>query len=105
VVPAPLDSSVLFHCKSGHEFELADLLRFQSMPVRRGLEDLLDQWSHQQAALLRTVQDARKHGHLEVADIFNRHAKSLECRIVKVRNAFAMSDSTKLIRVPDALRS
>jgi hypothetical protein len=55
--------------------------------------------------LIDTAEDARKNGYLDVAEIFNRHAKSLESRINKVRDVFCQPDSSKLIRLPDALRS
>jgi hypothetical protein len=105
MVPASTDFAVLFHCKSGHLLEAVELLQCGSMIVRRGLEDLVDQWSGQQAALLRTVDQARQSGHLDVADIFNRHARSLESRISRVRDAFAVSESSRMIKLPDALRS
>jgi hypothetical protein len=84
---------------------LADLLHTQSMVVRRGLEDLVAEWSLQRQGLVRTVELARMNGHVDVADIFNRHAKSLEHRILKVRDAFSLSDSSKRIRLPDAIRT
>jgi len=104
LVPASVHSPVTFRCKSGHDVALADLLKTQSLVLRRGLEDLLAEWSLQRESLLRTVEQARRNGHLDVAEIFKRHAESLEHRIVHVRNAFATSDSGRLIVVPDASR-
>ena len=103
--PAPVDSSIAFHCKTGHELSLGELLRAQSAAIKGGLEVLLAEWDRQHQALLTTVEDARKNGYLDVAEIFNRHAKSLESRIRKVREAFSQPDSTKLIKLPDIIRS
>jgi len=100
-----VESTILFHCKSGHEFALGDLLRAQSEAIRGGLEVLLAEWNHQHQALIDTVKDARKNGYLNVAEIFDRHAKSLESRISKVRNVFSQPDSSKLMKLPDALRT
>jgi len=105
LIPAPVDVSVAFYCRGGHEFALGDLLRAQSAAVKNGLELLLAAWHRQHEALLHTVEDARKNGHLDVAEIFHRHAKSLDSRIRKVRDAFAQPDSTKLMRLPDAIGS
>ena len=103
--PATVDSSIAFHCKTGHELFLGELLRGQSAAVKGGLEVLLAEWDRQHQALLTTVEDARKNGYLDVAAIFNRHAKSLESRIHKVRDAFSQPDSTNLVRLPDFIRS
>ena len=105
LVPASMDSTIVFHCKSGHEFALGDLLRAQSDAIRGGLEVLLAEWNHEHQALVNTVEDARKNGYHDVAEIFNRHAKSLESRITKVREVFSQPDSSKLIKLPDAIRS
>ena len=105
LIPAPADSSLTFHCKSGHEFALGELLRAQSAALKCGLEILLAEWNRQHQALIGTVEDARKNGYLDVAEIFNRHAKSLESRIDKVRTAYSQSESSKLINLSDALRS
>lgn len=103
--PAAVDSSIVFHCKDGHEIALGDLLRAQSAVVKGGLELLLAEWSRQHRALINTVEEARKNGHLDVAEIFNRHARSLESRIRKVHDAFSQPDSSKLIKLPDAIRT
>lgn len=105
LIPAPMDSSIVFHCKSGHELLLSELLRAPSAVLKQGLEALLAHWNREHQALLSTLEDARQNGYLDVAEIFNRHAKSLERRIRKVRDAFSQSDSSKLIKVPDAIRS
>jgi len=105
LIPAPADSSITFHCKSGHEFGLGELLRAQSTALKCGLEILLAEWSRQHQALLSTVEDARKNGYVDVAEIFNRHAKSLEPRIDKVRTAYSQSESSKMIHLSDALGS
>jgi len=105
LIPAPVDTSVAFYCKSGHEFPLGDLLRAQSAAVQNGLELLLAAWHRQHEALLQTAEEARRSGHLGVAEIFHRHAESLEFRIRKVRDAFTQHDSTKRFDLPDPLRS
>lgn len=98
LIPAHVDSSIVFHCKSGHELLLAELLRTPSAALKGGLEVLLANWDREHQALLSTVEGARKNGFLDVAEIFNRHAKSLESRIRKVRDAFSQPDSSKVIR-------
>ena len=105
LVPAPVESTVVFHCKTGHEFALGDLLRAQSEVIKGGLELLLSEWNHQHQALVDTVKDARKNGYLDVAEIFDRHAKSLESRISKIRNVYSQPDSSRLMKLPDALRT
>lgn len=105
LVPAPVDTSLTFHCKSGHEFSIGRLLQAQSSCVKEGLELLLAEWARQHQALIDTVEHARKNGYLEVAEIFHRHAISLESRIRKVRDVFFQPDSTKRLKLPDILRS
>ena len=105
LVPAPVDSSFTFHCKSGHEFSLGRLLQAQSSAVKEGLELLLAEWARQHQALTDTVEHARKYGYPEVVEIFNRHAISLESRIRKVRDVLFQHDSTKLLKLPDIMRS
>jgi len=102
LIPAPAESSITFNCKSGHELSLGDLLRAQSPVLNCGLEILLAEWSRQHQALIRTIVDARKNGYLNVAEIFSRHAKSLESRIDKVLSAYSQSESSKLIKVRTA---
>jgi hypothetical protein len=72
-------------------------------PSRTASISCLRRGNRQHEALLQTVEDARKNGHVDVAEIFHRHAKSLESRIHKVRDAFTLHDSTKLIALPDAI--
>src|SRR5258706_10655411 len=103
LIPAPVDLFVVFHCKSGHELLLAELLRAQSAPLKRGLEVLLANWDREHQALFSTIEDARKNGYLDVAEIFSRHAKSLESRIRKVQDAFSQANSSKVIRLPGAI--
>jgi len=105
LIPAPVDTSVVFHCKSGHELPLAELLHAPSAALKRGLEVLLGNWDREHQALISTLEDARKNGYLDVAEIFNRHAKSLESRILRVRDAFSQTDSSKVIRFPNATRT
>jgi hypothetical protein len=105
LIPAPVDSSVVFHCKNGHELPLEELLRAQSAVLQRGLEILLANWTRQHQALIRTLEDARQNGYLDVAEIFYRHAKSLESRIRKVRDVCSQPDSSQGIRLPDAIRT
>jgi hypothetical protein len=105
LVPAPMDASVIFHCKGGHELTLGEMLRAQSAVLKEGLERLLAEWGRQHQVLIETVEDARRNGYLDVAEIFNRHAKSLESRISKVRDACSSSDSSKRVNWADALGS
>jgi molecular chaperone GrpE (heat shock protein) len=84
---------------------MGEVLKAQSASVRGGLEILLADWDNQHQALLATVEDARKHGFLEFAEIFLRLAKTLESRITQVRHAFSQSDSSALLKIPEALRA
>ena len=105
VFPISTATSVTFHCKDGHELPLLDLLSTPSPALKESLEHFRAEWRRQYQALTRTMEDARKNGYLKVAEIFQRHAKILESRIEIVQNAFARSDSSKLIKVPDSLKS
>lgn len=98
-------SAITFHCKNGHEHLLGELLRAQSAAVAGGLEVLLAEWNRQHKELIRTAEDAQKNGYPDVAAIFNRHAKSLESRIRRVAEAFMHSESSRLLKLPDAIRS
>lgn len=100
--PATVESGVAFYCKNGHQCTITDLLQAQSDATKGGLEQLLAQWQEQYENLIRTAEDARKNGCLDVAEIFHRHAKSLESRMRKVSEAFSRPDSTKLLRLPGA---
>ena len=104
LVPISTATSVTFHCKSGHELPLLDLLSAQSLPLKDALELFLAEWRRQHQSLVKTMEDARKNGHLKVSEIFQRHAKILESRIEIVRTTFA-TDSSKLIKVPDSIKS
>jgi len=104
LIPAPIESSIAFHCKSGHELSLGEILRAQSAVLKCGLEILLAEWSRQHHALISTVEDARRNGYPDVAEIFDRHAKSLQFRIEKVRAASAQSDSSKRTNPSHAVR-
>ena len=104
LLPVPTEATVTFHCKTGHELPLLDLLCVQSAVLKGGLATLLTEWRRQHQSLIETVEDARKNGYLDVAGIFQRHAKSLEGRIEVLQSAFAKSDSSRLIKVPDSIR-
>jgi hypothetical protein len=52
-------------------------------------EQYLSQKYPQQQVLIRTVEEARHDGPVDVAEIFHRHALRLDSRILKVRGAFA----------------
>jgi len=103
--PANSDLTLAFYCQNGHEMAVEDVLRAQSASVRTSLEIVLAEWELQQQALLATAEDARKHGLLEVAEIFLRRAKNLDSRIEKVRNASSHSESSAVLTVPEGLRS
>jgi len=106
VFPISTETTVTFHCKSGHELPLVDLLTSPSPALKDSLKQFLAEWRRQHQALTDTLEDARKHGHLKVAEIFQRHAKIMESRIEMVENAFAKSDSSReLLKVPDSLKS
>lgn len=96
LLPVSLETTVSFHCKGGHQLAIEDLLASQSVALRMGLETLLLQWHRQHRAMMGTMEDARNNGHLHVAEIFQRHIRSLEWRIDVLSSAFARSESARL---------
>lgn len=92
LLPVPLDSAVIFHCRNGHEVPLDSLVRAQSLVLRMGLETLMLQWMRQLSALNNTIEDARLNGYLDVAEIVQRHARNLAGRIKQLQNAFTQSE-------------
>jgi len=100
LIPAPVDSSVIFHCNSGHELSLPELLRAQSAALQAGLERLLANWDREHRVLLSMIEDARKNGFLDVAEIFNRRAKTLESRIHRVREVYLTRDASTTVMLP-----
>jgi hypothetical protein len=102
LLPVPSEAAVTFRCNGGHELQILDLLSAQSAAIKGGLESLLSEWRHQHQFLIQTVENARKNGHLDVAEIFQRHAMSLGGRIDVLQSAFAKSDSSRLIKLPDS---
>jgi hypothetical protein len=92
LLPVPHDSAVFFHCRNGHEVPLELLVRAQSLVLRMGLETLMLQWMRQLSALTNTIEDARLNGHLDVAEIIQRHAGNLRGRIQHLQNAFTQSE-------------
>ena len=97
LLPVPVESAVIFHCRNGHELPLVELVRAQSLVLRMGLETLLLQWIRQHEALNNTVDDARKNGYLDVAEIVQRHARSLKGRIDQLQNAFIQSEAERAV--------
>jgi hypothetical protein len=88
LLPVTSEASFTFHCKTGHELTLQDLLAAQSMVLRMGLETLLLEWHRQHRTLLEIAEDARKNGFLDVVEIFQRRAAQFERRMEVLRNAF-----------------
>jgi hypothetical protein len=105
LIPASVDFSITFHCKSGHELALGELLRAHSAALKGGLELLLAAWNREYLALVQMAEDAGRNGFVDVAEIFDRHAKSLESRIDKVRSACMHSDTSKSIPLQHVLRT
>src|SRR5436190_1257166 len=106
VIPVSTETGVTFHCKNGHELPLQDLLSSPSSALINGLKQFLAEWRRQHQALTKTMEEATKNGHWNVAEIFQRHAKVMEIRIEMVENAVAKSDSSSvLLKLPDSLKS
>lgn len=99
LTPQPIDVSVTFLCKRGHQVALTDLLTAQSLVLKNGLEALLSDWHRQYEKVLDLVDDARRNGHPTVAETLDRHAQSLLSRIEVLRNAVPNTDSGKLMSV------
>ena len=92
LLPVPVESAVIFHCRNGHEVPLVELVRAPSLVLRMGLETLMLQWMRQLQGLINTVEDAQLNGYLDVAEIVQRHAQSLKGRIQQLQNAFTQSE-------------
>lgn len=88
LLPVAVETTFTFHCRSGHELTLHDLLTAQSLALRMGLETLLLQWHRQHRAMVETLEEARRNGHLEVVEIFQRNVRQLERRMEALSNAF-----------------
>jgi hypothetical protein len=97
LLPVPADASFTFHCRSGHELTLPDLLAAQSLAIRIGLETLLLDWHREHRALIGTMEEARRNGHLDVTDIFHRRARSLELRIEALRSGFSRNPPARAV--------
>jgi len=104
LTPCAAGSSVRFHCKSGHALELEEALGASSAALRAGLEALLNEWKSQHRALVGIVEDATRHGHVDIARIFARRAQSVEDRMDILRNAFQKTESSKLLRIPESIQ-
>ena|SRR5436190_18328131 len=103
LLPVPAERSITFHCKSGHELQLPDLLSAQSSTLRGGLETLLTEWRLHRQTLFEIVEVATRNGHLKVAEIFQRHANTLERRIHLLQSSYPSPDlKTSSMTVPDS---
>jgi hypothetical protein len=105
LLPVPTETTVTFHCKTGHELALLELVSAESLALKGGLETLLTEWRRHHQALIEIVENARKNGHLNVAEIVQRHATKLGGRIDKVQSAFGTTDTSKLMNLPDSMKS
>jgi len=66
VFPISTETSVTFHCKTGHELPLLDLLSSPSPALKDSLIQFLSDWRRQHQALTKTIEDARKNGYLKM---------------------------------------
>lgn len=101
LLPVTSETSFTFHCKTGHELSLEDLLTAQSLALRMGLETLLLEWNRQHSALIDTMEEARVNGHLDVAEIFQRNARNLEWRIDHLCRGFLRTESRRELSAPE----
>jgi hypothetical protein len=99
LIPLPTDASLTFLCKRGHQIALSELLSAQSLVLKNGLEVLLDDWRRQHAKILDLVDDARRNGYSNVAEILDRHAQSLLTRIEALRNAVPGAPASQALSV------
>ena len=104
LVPISTETSLIFTCKSGHSLDVIEALNAQSAALKVGVEALLLEWGRQHHTIIEIVEDATRRGHVDIAQIFNRHARSLEARIDVLKNAFLKTDSSKLLQVPSSIR-
>ena len=104
LTPYPAGGSVRFHCKSGHGLDLEEALSAPSAVLRAGLEALLNEWKRQHRALVEITEHAARHGHVDIARIFARRAGSVGARIDILKSAFARTESSKLLRIPESVR-
>jgi hypothetical protein len=91
-VPIPRGDTVAFLCKTGHELSLLDL-DAKTHDLHRGLQSLLAGWEMQLETLALVVEDARKHGYLDIAEIYNRQRRGIAARIEALRAWLAKVDS------------
>jgi len=99
LIPVPAESSVTFHCKSGHELGLPELLRTGSDSLKRALEGLLEEWHREHQSLVELAAKAQRDRLLSLADLFHRHAERLEDRIRVLRQAFSHEKSSAPLEV------
>jgi hypothetical protein len=86
--PLPLGTSFVFHCRSGHEISAQELATAQALSGKSGIEKLLHDWRRQVQTMSELAEGARKNGHLDVAEIFNRQVNVIQARIEHMRAAF-----------------
>jgi hypothetical protein len=91
-VPISSGDSVAFLCKTGHELTLFEL-DSKTQDLRRGLAVLLAGWENQVETLTVVAEDARKHGCLDIAEIYYRQRRGVAARIEALRAWLAKVDS------------
>jgi len=94
LIPVPVDSSVTFHCKNGHELGLFDLLQTGGELLKASLEGLLEEWQREHQSLLEMAAKAQRDRLVSIADLFHRHAKRLEDRIRLLRRESSHLETT-----------
>ena len=87
--PVPFGTSFFFHCGSGHEISAQELATAQALSGKRGIESLLQEWKRQVQTMSDLAEGARRNGHLDVAEMFNRQVNMIQARIQHMRTAFS----------------
>ena len=99
LILVPSDSSLTFHCKSGHELPLVDLLS-RGAEALKGLEALLAEWQREHESLITLSEHARRDRLIGIAQLFQGHAERMEARIQLLRTTFARLEKDAPLGVP-----
>jgi hypothetical protein len=88
--------TLIFYCKSGHDWALRNLLASPSRYVRHGLATLLANWRRKAELLRQTASQAMLDGHSDLAGNFRREAMTLDARAQILEAALAMPSKSSL---------
>lgn len=85
LTPLALGVVVTFHCKTGHELDVAELLRLATKIIRASVEELLRKWDSELAEFEGAASRAQDGGYTEIATLFSRQIPRLSSRANTLR--------------------